>query len=137
MERRAAYAEDGPETPEIATFTSDYGYQPQYADEPQMPQMPQYAPEPPPIATNRIVARLGNGDEVTIATAAWLAFAALDKPTRDAWRNQLRDMGAAAPNEDYSRCKKIATSYKLLDGAGGWISRKLRDMVTSWVCGEQ
>ena len=86
-------------------------------------------------ALGRVTARLGEGDEVTIARAAWLAFAALDTPTRDAWREQLRGMGAAAPNEDYGRCKKIATSYKLLDGAGGWISHKLRDMVTSWVCG--
>lgn len=89
----------------------------------------------PPAQLGRVTARLGEGDEVTIARAAWLAFAALDTPTRDAWREQLRSSGAAAPNEDYSRCKKIASSYKLLDGAGGWVSRKLRDMVTSWVCG--
>ena len=88
-----------------------------------------------PAQLGRVTARLGEGDEVTIARAAWLAFASLDTPTREAWREQLRTMNAAAPNEDYSRCKKIASSYKLLDGAGGWVSRKLRDMVTSWVCG--
>jgi hypothetical protein len=88
-----------------------------------------------PAQLGRVTARLGEGDEVTIARAAWLAFAALESPTRDAWREQLRTMGAAAPNEDYSRCKKIASSYKLLDGAGAFISHKLRDMVTSWVCG--
>ena len=92
-------------------------------------------PNAPAQALGRITARLGEGDEVTIARAAWFAFASLDTPTRDAWRDQLRTMGAAAPNEDYSRCKKIASSYKLLDGSGAWVSRKLRDMVTSWVCG--
>ena len=107
---------------EVATFTNELAVP---------------VPDTQAQALGRVTARLGEGDEVTIARAAWLAFAALDTPTRDAWRNQLRDMGAAAPNEDYSRCKKIATSYKLLDGAGAFISRKLRDMVTSWVCGEQ
>lgn len=92
-------------------------------------------PEPPAQALGRVTARLGEGDEVTIARAAWLAFASLDTPTREAWREQLRGMNAAAPNEDYSRCKKIASSYKLLDGSGAWVSHKLRDMVTSWVCG--
>jgi hypothetical protein len=104
---------------ETATFTNEFAV---------------HDPDPP-AQLGRVTARLGEGDEVTIARAAWLAFAALDTPTRDAWREQLRTMNAAAPNEDYSRCKKIASSYKLLDGAGAWVSRKLRDMVTSWVCG--
>lgn len=129
--QRATYAEDEQETPEIAQFTSDYGYQPQYADE---PQMPQYAPEPPPIATNqRIVARLGNGDEVTIATAAWLAFAALDKPNRDDWRVSLKASGNSSPNSDYGKCKQIADQYHLLSGAGVWISPKMRDTITQWL----
>jgi hypothetical protein len=106
---------------ETATFTNEFA-------------VPLHETEPPP-QLGRVTARLGEGDEVTIARAAWLAFAALDTPTREAWRDQLRTMNAAAPNEDYSRCKKIATAYKLLDGAGGWVSRKLRDMVTSWLCG--
>jgi hypothetical protein len=103
---------------ETATFTNEFA-----------------VPDTPAQALGRVTARLGEGDEVTIARAAWLAFAALESPTRDAWRDQLRTMNAAAPNEDYSRCKKIATSYKLLDGSGAWVSRKLKDMVTSWVCG--
>ena len=104
---------------EIATFTNEFA-----------------VPVPDtPAQLGRVTARLGEGDEVTIARAAWLAFASLDTPTREAWREQLRGMGAAAPNEDYGRCKKIASSYKLLDGAGAFISHKLRDMVTSWVCG--
>lgn len=105
---------------ETATFTNEFAVP---VPDTQAPQL------------GRVTARLGEGDEVTIARAAWLAFAALDTPTRDAWREQLRGMNAAAPNEDYSRCKKIASSYKLLDGAGAFISHKLRDMVTSWVCG--
>ena len=105
---------------EVATFTNEFAV---------------HETEPPAQSLGRVTARLGEGDEVTIARAAWLAFAALDTPTREQWREQLRTMNAAAPNEDYSRCKKIATSYKLLDGAGAFISHKLRDMVTSWVCG--
>ena len=129
--QRAAYAEDEPETPEIATFTSDYGHPvPQYADE---PQMPTYAPEPPPIATNRIVARLGNGDDISISTAAWLAFAALDKPNRDDWRVSLKSSGNSAPNSDYGKCKTIADQYHLLSGAGCWISPKMRDTITQWL----
>ena len=104
---------------EVATFTNEFAVH----------------ETEPPAQLGRVTARLGEGDEVTIARAAWLAFASLDTPTREAWREQLRTMNAAAPNEDYSRCKRIASSYKLLDGAGGWVSRKLRDMVTSWVCG--
>ena len=107
---------------EIATFTNEFA-------------VPLNETEPPAPQLGRVTARLGEGDEVTIARSAWLAFAALDNPTRDAWREQLRSLGAAAPNEDYGRCKKIASSYKLLDGSGAWVSRKLRDMVTSWVCG--
>ena len=105
---------------ETATFTNEFAVP---------------VPDTPAQAIGRVTARLGEGDEVTIARAAWLAFASLDTPTREAWREQLRGMGAAAPNEDYGRCKKIASSYKLLDGAGAFISHKLRDMVTSWVCG--
>ena len=105
---------------EIATFTNEFAVP---------------LPDTPAPQLGRVTARLGEGDEVTIARAAWLAFASLDTPTREAWREQLRTMNAAAPNEDYSRCKRIASSYKLLDGAGAFISHKLRDMVTSWVCG--
>lgn len=129
--QRAAYAEDEPESPEIATFTSDYGFQPQYDDE---PQMPQYAPEPPPIATNqRITARLGNGDDISISAAAWLAFASLDKPNRDDWRMSLKSSGNSAPNSDYGKCKQIADQYHLLSGAGVWISPKMRDTITQWL----
>ncbi len=127
--QRATYTEDGPETPEIAAFTSDYGYQPQYDDE---PQTPTYAPEPP-IATNRIVARLGNGDDISISTAAWLAFVALDKPNRDDWRLSLKASGNSSPNSDYSKCKTIADQYHLLSGAGVWISPKMRDTITQWL----
>ena len=127
----ATYADNEPETPEIAQFTSDYGYQPQYADE---PQTPTYEPEPPPIATNqRIVARLGNGSDINIAAAAWLAFASLDKPNRDDWRQSLKVSGNSSPNSDYSKCKTIADEYHLLSGAGCWISPKMRDTITQWL----
>ena len=128
--QRATYAEHAQESPEIATFTSDYGYQPQYADE---PQTPTYEPEPPPIATNRITARLGNGDDINIAAAAWLAFASLQKPNRDDWRSSLKSSGNSAPNSDYGKCKQIADEYHLLSGAGCWISPKMRDTITQWL----
>ena len=134
-QQRATYTEDAQQPPEIATFTSDYGYQPQYADD--VPQTPTYAPqnpEPPPIATNqRIIARLGNGSDINIAAAAWLAFVSLDKPNRDDWRLSLKASGNSAPNSDYGKCKTIADEYRLLSGAGCWISPKMRDTITQWL----
>ena len=134
-QQRATYDDDVPENPEIATFTSDYGYQPQYADDaPETPTHAPQGPEPPPIATNqRIVARLGNGEDISISTAAWLAFASLQKPNRDDWRLSLKASGNSSPNADYGKCKAIADQYHLLSGAGVWISPKMRDNVTQWL----
>lgn len=128
-------ADNGPESPEIATFTSDYGHPvPQYADEPQTPTYAPQGPEPPQIATNqRIIARLGNGSDINIAAAAWLAFVSLDKPNRDDWRLSLKASGNSAPNSDYGKCKTIADEYRLLSGAGVWISPKMRDTITQWL----
>ena len=89
--------------------------------------------EPAPQHNERITARLGDGQEVNISAAAWIAFASLDKPSRDAWRQQLTATGASAPNADYSKCKQIAEQYHLLSGAGAWISAKMRDNVTQWL----
>ena len=81
----------------------------------------------------RISVRLSDGKTVTIARAAWLAFASLDRVNRDQWRQQLRAMSASAPNEDFTTCRQIATAYNLLNGQSGWISTDLRNRVTGWI----
>ncbi len=131
-QQRATHVEHGPDEAEFATFTSDYAqYQPQYDD---VPPIAPNGPESPQMVTNeRIIARLGDGQEISIASAAWLAFASMQKPNRDQWRQQLTASGNSAPNADYSKCKQIAESYKLLSGAGCWISPKMRDNVTQWL----
>lgn len=85
------------------------------------------------VQNDRITVRLSDGKEVSIARGAWLAFASLDKISRDQWRQQLRAMNAAAPNEDFSTCRQIASAYNLINGGNGWISAALRDRVTGWI----
>ena len=124
-QQRAQHAEHVPQMAqddEYTAFTTEY--------EP-APQTPSYEPTAP--INERITARLGDGQEISISAAAWLAFASLDKPSRDAWRQQLTATGASAPNSDYSKCKQIAEQYHLLSGAGAWISPKVRDNVTQWL----
>lgn len=134
-QQRSQYADDtdnGPENPEIATYSSDYGHPAQqYGD------VPQYAPQGPEMAqmgqNERITARLGDGREITINTASWLAFAALTKINRDDWRQQLKASGGIAPNSDFTQCRTIANEYKLLNGQGGWISENLKNRVSDWL----
>ena len=131
-QQRAQHAEHVPQMAqddEYTAFTTEYEPAPQHVDN--VPQTPSYEPTAP--INERITARLGDGQEISISAAAWLAFASLDKPSRDAWRQQLTATGASAPNSDYSKCKQIAEQYHLLSGAGAWISPKVRDNVTQWL----
>lgn len=130
-QQRAQHVEPPPmaQDDEYTAFTTEYEPTPQHSDN--VPPMPHYEPTAP--INERITARLGDGQEVNISAAAWIAFASLDKPSRDAWRQQLTATGASAPNADYSKCKQIAEQYHLLNGAGCWISPKMRDNVTQWL----
>lgn len=98
-------------------------------DAPSMPSMPAPAP------SSKLTVRLGEGgDEISISRDAWMAFAMLAKPTRDAWRAQLEATGGRAPNSDYSKCHKIAVAYNAIGGRGEWASAEARDNLTAWLC---
>lgn len=131
-QQRAQHAETVPQMEqddEYTEFTTEYEPAPQHVDN--VPQTPSYEPTAP--INERITARLGDGQEISISSAAWLSFTSLTKPSRDAWRQHLTASGASAPNADYSKCKTIAESYRLLSAAGYWISPKMRDNVTQWL----
>lgn len=130
-QQRATYAETMPiaQDDEYTAFTTEY--EPTHQQSDNVPHSPPYETTTP--HSDRITARLGDGQEVNISAAAWLAFASLQKPSRDQWRRQLAATGASAPNADYSKCKQIADQYHLLSGAGCWISPKMRDNVTQWL----
>lgn len=85
------------------------------------------------VPNDRITVRLSDGKQVTVSRGAWLAFAQLERISRDQWRQQLRAMNASAPNEDFSTCRQIATAYNLLNGGNGWMSAALRNRVTQWI----
>ena len=85
------------------------------------------------VPNDRITVRLSDGKQVTVSRGAWLAFAQLERISRDQWRQQLRAMNASAPNEDFSTCRQIASAYNLLNGGNGWMSAALRNRVTQWI----
>lgn len=131
-QQRAQHAEPVPpmaQDDEYISLTTEYEPTPQHFDN--APPTPSYEPTAP--VNERITARLGDGQEVNISAAAWLAFVQMQKPNREQWRQQLQATGNSAPNSDYSKCKQIAEQYHLLSGAGAWISPKMRDNVTQWL----